>query len=431
MAVYDRAAMLGWFRSLTPIERRTLAACFGGWTLDAFDVHVYSFTIPTLLVLWNMSHAQAGIVATATLVASAFGGWLTGMLCDRVGRLRMLQLTVLWYAFFTFLSGFTGNFEQLFVCRALQGFGYGGEWTAGAVLMGEVIRSEYRGRAVGMVQSGWAVGWATAALLYSLLFTLIPAEYAWRMLFWIGLCPALLVLWIRRHVNESPRFLESRMRSPVGRSPLLVIFAPRYLATTIKVTLFSIGAQGGYTAVSVWLPTYLRTERGLSVIATGSFLFVLIFGAFCGFIAGAFLADRIGRKATFMLSAIGAATMVGLYTQLPISNDAMLFLGFPLGLFANATFAPMGAFMTEMYPTEVRGTGQGFCYNAGRGIGALFPALVGFLSASISLGTAIGIFSVCAYGVMILMLFMLPETRGRVLDDLASSHSESESSVQT
>jgi MFS family permease len=413
--------MLSWFRSLTGIERRTLTACFGGWALDAFDGQIYSFTIPTLVGIWGISYGQAGLLGSATLIASAFGGWFVGTLCDRFGRLRMLQITILWYAIFTFLSGFTNNFGQLLICRTLQGLGYGGEWAAGAVLIGEVIRSEYRGRALGIVQSGFAVGWGAAALLYPLVFAVIPAEYAWRILFWIGLLPALLVFWIRRHVRESPRFLESRRRGRRigGLARLLSIFAPRYVATTIKVGLFTVGAHGGYNAVAVWLPTYLKTERGLSVMGTGSFLLVVILGAFCGFVAGAYLADRIGRKGTFMTSAVGAAIAAVLYTQLPVSTDVIPVLGFLFGLFASLGFAPMGAFMAEMYPTEVRGTGQGFCYNVGRGLGALFPALVGFFSAKMSLGLAISVLSVSAYGLMVCVLLTLPETRGRVLDTIS------------
>jgi MFS family permease len=151
-----------WMTELDPRERRTMAGCFLGWTLDALDVQVYSFVIPTLLVGWHISASQAGVLGTVTLLASAIGGWLSGLLADRFGRVRVLQGTILWYALFTFLCGFAQNYDQLFACRALQGFGFGGEWATGAVLIGEVVRSRYRGRAVGIVQSGWAVGWGLA-----------------------------------------------------------------------------------------------------------------------------------------------------------------------------------------------------------------------------------------------------------------------------
>ena len=165
----EETTMFAWMRDLTSRERHTMIACFGGWSLDALDVQIFSFVIPSLLSIWGISTAQAGELATVTLLVSAFGGWIAGALADRIGRVRVLQIAILWYAGFTFLCGFAQDFNQLFILRALQGFGFGGEWAAGAVLMGEVIRDQYRGRAVGLVQTGWAVGWGTAALLFTAL----------------------------------------------------------------------------------------------------------------------------------------------------------------------------------------------------------------------------------------------------------------------
>src|SRR6202046_4265969 len=178
--------MLAWFNDLNPRERRTMAACFGGWALDALDVQIFSFVIPSLLVVWGSTTAEAGVLATVTLVVSSFGGWLAGATSDRFGRVRVLQVTILWYAFFTFLCGFAQNYNQLFVLKALQGFGFGGEWAAGAVLMGEVIRVKYRGRAVGLVQTGYSIGWGTSALLFTLFFAVLPEAIAWRAMFWVG-----------------------------------------------------------------------------------------------------------------------------------------------------------------------------------------------------------------------------------------------------
>src|ERR1700742_3395841 len=161
--------MLQWMRDLTAAERRTMAGCFGGWSLDALAVQIYSFVIPTLLTTWQISRGEAGLLGTVTLVVSSFGGWFAGALSDRVGRVRVLQITILWYAVFTFLCGFAQDFNQLFVLKALQGLGFGGEWAAGSVLIGEVIRDKYRGRAVGLVQTGWSVGWGSAGPLQAAL----------------------------------------------------------------------------------------------------------------------------------------------------------------------------------------------------------------------------------------------------------------------
>jgi MFS family permease len=172
--------MLAWFGELNVKERRTMGACFGGWALDAFDVQMYSFVIPTVIALWGVSRGQAGLIGTVSLLISSLGGWFSGTLADRFGRVRMLQITILWYSIFTFLCAFAQNFEQLFVLRALHGLGFGGEWAAGAVLMGEVIRDKYRGRGVGIVQTGWAVGWGASALIYTALYAFLPEAIAWR-----------------------------------------------------------------------------------------------------------------------------------------------------------------------------------------------------------------------------------------------------------
>jgi MFS family permease len=406
-----------WIYDLTPTERSTLLATFGGWGLDGMDVMIYSFVIPTLIAAWHMSKAQAGMLSTVALLISAVGGWLAGLLADRYGRTRVLQVTILWFAVFTCLSGFTNSFWQLLIVRGLQGLGFGGEWAVGSVLMGEAIRAKYRGKAVGTVQGGWAVGWGVTAISYTVLFSLLPATVAWRVMFWIGILPALLVFYIRRYVPEPEIFQRTVAReNSLGEgSHFLEIFSPTLLGTTLLTALLAVGAQGGYYAITTWLPTYLKTTRGLSVLNTGGYLFVVIVGSFAGYLVSAWLSDRIGRKSTLVLFAVcSLLTIVG-YAYLPISNSAMLALGFPLGFFASGAFSPMGAFFTELFPSRVRGSGQGFSYNVGRGIGALFPALVGLLSARMELGHAISMFAVVAYLAMVAATLLLPETRGREL----------------
>lgn len=172
--------MFSWYRQVTAKERKTFWACFSGWALDALDVQMFSLAIPALIAAFSLSKADAGMISGATLVASAIGGWFAGALSDRYGRVKTLQITIIWFSFFTFLSAFAQSYPQLLVLKALQGFGFGGEWAAGAVLMAETIRAEHRGRAMGTVQSAWAVGWGGAVLLFSVLFTMLPQEMAWR-----------------------------------------------------------------------------------------------------------------------------------------------------------------------------------------------------------------------------------------------------------
>src|ERR1700723_979997 len=203
------AADGAWFTQLNPNERTTLVATFAGWMLDGMDVMVYSFVLPTLIVLWHISKGEAGGLGTSALLLSSLGGWLAGLAADRFGRVKVLQLTILWFAFFTFLSGFSNSFPQLLVIRGLQGLGFGGEWAVGSVLIGETIRREYRGRAVGTVQGGWAIGWGISALFYTLFFAVLPPSLAWRAMFWIGLAPALLAVYVRKHVQEPEIFREA------------------------------------------------------------------------------------------------------------------------------------------------------------------------------------------------------------------------------
>jgi MFS family permease len=409
--------MIDWYRELGTSERRTFWACFAGWALDAFDVQIYSFVVPALIALWGITNAQAGLLATSALVISAFGGWVAGMLADRIGRAKLLMIMVGWFAFFTFLSGFTNSFEQLLVVRGFQGFGFGGEWAAGSVLIGEVIRAKHRGKAVGTVQSGWAIGWAIAAVAATWFFSVLPQDTAWRALFWIGLLPAFLVFFVRRFVEEPKVFTatQSGLKAKGTTANFMEIFSPGMLRTTILTSLLATGAQGGYYAITTWLPTYLRTERKLTVLGTGGYLAVIIAGSFIGYLVGAYLADRIGRRANFILFALCSVLTVFVYTQLPINDSMMLILGFPLGFFASGIFSGMGAFLTENFPTRMRGSGQGFAYNFGRGIAALNPFFVGVLSATLPLGQSIGIFAVIAYGILIVAALLLPETKGRVL----------------
>jgi MFS family permease len=253
------------------------------------------------------------------------------------------------------------------------------------------------------------------------LFSFLPPEEAWRALFMIGLVPALFVLVIRRLVKESDTFEQAcieRKAKPEkdSRWAFFEIFAPRMLSTTLRASLLTTGALGGYYAITTWLPTYLKTERGLSVLGTGGYLAMVIVGSYIGYVTSALLTDAIGRKKNFILFAVGSMAIVLAYTQLPIDNTWMLWLGFPLGFFASGIFAGMGAFLTELFPTRMRGSGQGFCYNAGRSIAALFPLFIGALSETLPIGTGIGIFAAGAYGVVILAALSLPETRGRQLE---------------
>lgn len=406
-----------WFSEMEPAERRTFWGCFGGWALDAFDVQLYSLVIPVLTTIGFLAgNREAGLIGTAALLSSAVGGWLAGSLSDRIGRVRTLQLTVLWFAVFTALSGFAMNAEQLLVARTLMGFGFGGEWAAGAVLIGETVRPHYRGRAVGTVQAGWAVGWGVAVIASTAVYAFLPAEVAWRVLFFLGILPALLVLYLRRHVPE-PQVRRRPEATPRARGEWLRIFSPQLLRRTLLAALLCTGAQGGYYSLTTFLPQFLAKERGLEIFALGGTLVLIIAGSFCGYLFGAWLTDRVGRRPALVLTAVAAFAIVVPMTALHLPVLAFTLLCFPLGFVGSAYFSGIGPVLAEQYPTAVRGSGMGFAYNFGRGIGALFPFLVGALSASLTLGVSIALFAAIAYSAMALAALMMKETRGLDLAD--------------
>jgi len=417
VAPIEDTSLLAFYRDMNLPERRTFWACASGWALDGMDFQIYPLVIGTIITLWSVDAGTAGLAGTVTLLSSAVGGWLGGYLADRIGRVKTLQLTILWFSVFSLVCAVVQNFDQLLIARGVLGLGFGGEWAAGAVLMGEAIRPQYRGRAVGSVQSGWAVGWGLAVLSQAILFSVMPPDIAWRWMFAIGAVPALLVFYLRRYVTEPEIAAATRVKQMASgeRPALWEIFNGPTLKTTILASLMVTGCQGGYYAITFWVPRFLTTERKLSVVSSTGYLAALIIGSFAGYLVGAWLADRIGRRNLFLTFSLGAIAVILLYTQLPLTNGVLWLLGFPLGFFASGYFSGVGAFLTELYPTRLRGSGQGFCYNFGRGIGALFPFLVGALSTETSLGNAIAIFAVAAYGVFFIAAFALPETRGRVL----------------
>lgn len=415
----EDTSLTAFYRDMNIDEKRTFWACAAGWALDGLDVMIYPLVIGTIIAMWHIAEGTAGMAVTITLLTSAVGGWLAGFFADRIGRVITLQVTIIWFSVFSLLCAFAQNFEQLMIFRALLGLGFGGEWAAGAVLLGETIRAQYRGRAVGCVQAGYAIGWGGAVLAQAILFTLVDPEIAWRYMFVVGAFPALLIFYIRRHVKEPEIAKKTRMEAKkTGHSPKIwEIFKGDILSTTIFASIASAGCQGGYYAITTWVPRYLTTERGLSILSSTGYLFTLIVGSFVGYLVGAWMSDRFGRRMLFLVFSLGAIVVVLVYTLIPFSNTMLWFLGFPLGFFSSGYFSGMGAFLTELFPTRLRGSGQGFCYNFGRGLGALFPTFVGYLSSQVGLGNAVAIFAAGAYSLFFLAAFMLPETRGRVLHD--------------
>ncbi|MEW2553570.1 MFS transporter [Streptomyces zhihengii] len=410
----DDTGAFGWLRALGPRGRRAFGGAFGGYALDSYDYFTLPLSMVAISAYFSLDNGQTGLLTTVTLVVSAIGGALAGILADRIGRVKALMITVITYAVFTVLCGFAPNYETLLVFRALQGLGFGGEWAVGAILVAEYASAKHRGRTLGAVQSAWAAGWALAVVVYTLVFHFLDPDTAWRVMFWTGALPALLVVYVRRNVSDAPHAEELR-RTSTERGSFTAVFRKDLLRVTLFATLLSTGVQGGYYTLATWVPTYLKTERGLTVVGTGGYLAFLISGAFIGYLTGGYLTDRIGRKNNIALFAALSAAGILAYTSIPSgANGLLLVLGFPLGFCMSAIFSGFGSYLSELYPAAVRGTGQGFTYNSGRAVGAFLPTLVGFLSDSWGVGGAL-VLGAAGYGLAALALVGLPETRGKEL----------------
>jgi MFS family permease len=402
------------FLGLSKEERPAFWATFAGWGLDGFDYMIYTLVIVYLINAFHLTKAQAGFIGSVTLLASALGGVLAGTLSDRIGRVKALALAVFVYSLFTALSGFATSYGELLVYRVLEGLGFGGEWAVGAVLIAETVSSQHRGKIMGYVQGAWALGWGLAVLLSLMIFELASPHLAWRMMFWFGFLPALLVIFILKKVPEPEAWVKAAKTNPQSIS-FWKIFKPGLLRRTFFASVLAIGAQSGYYAIFTWLPTYLKEDRHLSVIGSGTYLFVVIAGSFAGYIFSGYINDLLGRKATFAIYAICSGTIILSYTHFDITNTLMLILSFPLGFFASGIFSGFGPFLSELFPTEARGAGQGFTYNFGRGVAAFAPAIVGILSQYYGLAGGISIFGPAAYLLCLISLLFLPETKGIML----------------
>lgn len=389
--------------------RRPLIASALGWGLDSFDFYLYVYALPAILAAFHVSAAAGGLLATYTLAASAIGGVAMGKLADRIGRTKTLTISIAWFAAFTFLSGIAQTYAQLAAFRALEGFGFGGEWAVGSVLIAEWSQNANRGRNLGLAQSAWAIGWLGANAAAQLVALFAPPHTGWRALFFTGILPALAIFYIRRHVNDAPGFRATRT---VTLAPL---FSRELRRRTILASLLAVGAQSGYYAVFTWLPTYLHVQRHLPAVTAGSLLYFVIGGAFAGYVSAGYFNDALGRRATFALFGVCSAVLVPVYLHFVHAGWQLYVAGPLLGYFASGIFSGFGAFLSELFPARVRGTAQGFCYNLGRGVAGFAPPIIGVLSVHGGMGLAMTAVAVAAYGVAVLSAAALPETRGAAL----------------
>jgi MFS family permease len=336
-------------------------------------------------------------------------------------------LTILWFSVFSFLSGFAQTYEQLLILRVLQGLGFGAEWAVGAVLLGEVINPRHRGKALGTVHSGAAVGSGLAALLAGPVVAAIDdPDLGWRIVFWAGILPALLIFWVRRDSDDSEIFKRAaeRQRANGERHSIGAIFKPQMLRITLLAALLSLGVQGAAYSISNYLTSFLSLERGLSIAVAGTLVLINSAGGFFGFITNAYVSDAIGRRRVFRLFGAGFIVTATFYLYAPLGDSAVLLAlaGFVYGFFQFGMYASFGAYFTELFPTELRGAGQAFAYNFGRAGSAVFVSLVPIvaLAAAMDLSAAMLLLGIGGIAFVVLATLLLPETAGSELRDLAN-----------
>ena len=402
-----------WHHSINSRQWKSLVASQLGWMLDAMDVMLYAFALGTIQQEFGLTSAEAGALASVTLVASAFGGILFGVLADRIGRAKALMYSILLYSTFTALTATAGSIAELVLWRALVGIGMGGEWSAGSVLVSETWPPEHRGKAIGIMQSGWAIGYILAALLAA---AILPV-FGWRILFGLGMLPALFTLWIRRHVPEPEIWLKERVRpGKETASPLQQIFRFPLLRKTLSAAILSTCVLFAYWGLFTWMPSFLSRPleqggAGLGIVKSSTWIIPMQLGAFLGYISFGFFADRFGRRPVFLSFLIAAAVLVPVYGQLARHEVLLLLLGPLIGFFGHGYFSVFGAMLAELFPTHVRGTAQGLTYNLGRAFSALAPFTIGALADQHGIGSALALtsaFFLLGAGLM----FLLPETRG-------------------
>ncbi|WP_311969811.1 MFS transporter [Pseudomonas baltica] len=409
---------LGWYSALTPTEKRTYWACFGGFTLDSMDSTIYALMMPVLMTVLALTKSDAGLLGSVSLIGSALGGWGAGLLADRYGRIKVMQGTVLWVAAFTCLAGLCSSFWEFLPVRFLQGIGYGGEAVVGAVLISEAITPALRGRVAASVQSGYAVGYAISLTLMPVVFAWLPEHIAWRAFFAIGLLPAFLIWFIRRLVPESAAFTQAASQ-PRKKLDIKEIFGAQHRRVTLISTVLASGIFGGAYIMITWLPTYMRMVLNLPVASTSGYLAVNIIGSLLGPFVYGRISDHISRGKAFLLFLLCQACVVSVYTFAPINMTVTLGLGLLLGAFQGGLASGLPVAFAELYPTRIRANGAGFCTSFGRGFGSIMPAAVGFASTAMGLPTAMGVFAISSYAIAFVAALCLPDATGA---DMTEEH---------
>ena len=408
------------FSSITRDQRRTLVAAALGWMLDAFDVMLYALVLTHIMRDLGMGKAVGGGLATLTLLASGFGGMIFGAIADHIGRKPALMLSILTYSVCSLASGFATSIAMLAVFRFVLGLGMGGEWNTGATLVAETWPTHLRAKAIALVQSSWAIGYAAAALVAWSVFRLYPNN--WRAVFFVGVLPALVTLWIQKDVPESEMWKQHREPSEECAPALRFaeIFSGKYLGKTMALFFLNFFGMFGWWGLFTWVPSFLSSpiaEGGRSFDPRQMTIMLVVLnlvGMFPGYASFGWVADHIGRRKAFILYTGVAALLVPVYARLQ-DPSTLLFLGIPVAFFGTGFFSGSGIIGSEIFPTSVRARALGFTYNGARTLSSVAPFIIGYVAQSRGLG---GAFFLCAVSFFLaaLVATQLPETKGKHLE---------------
>jgi MFS family permease len=378
-----------WLFEASPEQRRTLLAASLGWMLDSMDVMLYALVLGEVQREMRLSAALSGTMMSATLVSAAVGGLSFGWFADRFGRVRALTWSMLVYSVSTALCGFTRSPAQLMTCRVLLGLGMGGEWASGAALVAETWGPRHRGKALGLVQSSWAVGYALGAALVAL----VMPRFGWRAVFFAGVAPALIALCIRRGLHEPEAWQQQRSSRP----PVALLFRGKFGRSILICATMNAATLFAWWGLFTWVPRFLSMPvseggRGLSIVQTSGWTIAMQAGTFLGYVSFGYIADRFSHKYTYIGYLLLAAMLVPAFAFVH-SLDALLVIGPLVGFFGTGYFSGFSVITSELFPTSLRGSAMGFVYNIGRVTSAAAPYLIGSLSQTAGLSPALSITS--------------------------------------
>ncbi len=409
-------ATTGWWSSATPDAKRALIAASFGWMLDAFDVMLWALVLAALMTDLGIAKSTAGLLGSLTLLASAAGGMVFGVIADRYGRTRALMGSILIYSIFTAACGFAQSILQLAVFRILLGLGFGGEWGSGAALVSETWPTAHRGKALGLMQSAWAIGYAAAALVT----LIVLPRWGWRAVFFVGIAPALFTLWIQNRVKEPEIWIRHRRDAAATPTAHPIRFADMFrgsmLRLTLAVTVMNAFTMFAWWGFNLWIPAYLSLPVGqggvgLSESAMSGFMIAMQVGMWFGYVTFGFISDALGRRRTYVIYLVIAAALIFSYGRAS-TPVVLLALGPFVAFFGTGYFSGFGAVTAEIYPTAIRATAQAFTYNIGRIASAIAPFMVGRLAETRGFGFALTIVAV-SFLFAALSWAWIPETRGR------------------